>query len=223
MVDLERDPIPIFSVFGCGSSGSALLEAVLGTHPRVHSLGDLRSLPKTLAQHGAQCPCEAPLDPCCFWKPIAGSEDLEQLGIDCGPALLTEASERYARANARVLRDAWRRANDQRSDSNPDANLEWLVDTSGDRRRLGWLALDSEFDLRVIHWTDSPGRVGSTRVKNIKRFPPERQLWIDRQRMVAEPGQALASIARLGSLDPAEFDTKALSELLSPGAGHYAA
>ena len=257
MIDhLERDPIPVLYVLSNGGSGSTLLELLLGSHPSVLSLGDLQSLPHKLREQRDPCHCGTPIDQCSFWEPLLESEDLSELAYfreshDSGrmirPKHLADRihgaprgerardAERFARANARILRLIWQRANEHRTKEVTGGQVRWLVDASKDPYRLEWLKRDPEFDVRLVHLYKSPGsfvpskrrgqgRSGPLgllrqtlrwRLENglmqhlFQRFPAERRAWIPYDRLAAEPIPMLERIAAICDLDASGFSTDA--------------
>jgi hypothetical protein len=63
-------PVQVLYVMGLGRSGSTVLDSVLGNHPRVVGLGELRNLPRAGWQRNEFCACgERALD-CPFWSRV---------------------------------------------------------------------------------------------------------------------------------------------------------
>lgn len=256
MADLARDPIPILYVLSNGRSGSTLLDLLLGSHPSVFTLGEVQILPHELREHRDPCGCGTPIDQCSFWKPIAESKDLDELayfreshgaGRVVRPKHLLDRvrgaprgerardAETFARANARILRSIWQRANDRRAEESPGGQVRWLVDASKDPYRLEWLKRDPEFDVRLIHLYKQPGSfvhsmrrgeggVGPLgtlrqtlrwRVENglmqhlFQRFAAERRALIPYDRLATEPIAMLERIAAICDLDASGFSTDA--------------
>ena len=71
-------------ITGSGRSGSTLLDAALGSHPNILSVGEIGRLPGGLLEGGANampdgCACGASLDTCPLWGPIL--RDARQLNL----------------------------------------------------------------------------------------------------------------------------------------------
>jgi hypothetical protein len=67
---LPREKIDVIYVAGCGRSGSTLLDAVLGAHPAVVSVGEVWYHARWQANNFA-CTCGAPFNACEFWQAVA--------------------------------------------------------------------------------------------------------------------------------------------------------
>ena len=174
--DPERDPVPLVYVLSNGRSGSTLLDLLLGSHPRVWTLGELQVLPHELREQRAPCGCGEPVGACPFWTGV-----LPELETDGAPPRLEHFREAhgfgrvvrpehlcdlvrgrahgaraasaaaYADRTVSVLRAAWRAALERSTEP-----VEWLVDASKDPYRLLWLRHHPELDLRVVHLYKDP-------------------------------------------------------------------
>lgn len=71
-------------ICSAGHSGSTLLDLLIGSHPRITSLGEISQFSKNVALN-TPCSCGAPVRSCRFW-----SEILRQLGNELGIDLVTD-------------------------------------------------------------------------------------------------------------------------------------
>ncbi len=100
-------------IAGSGRSGSTLLDAALGSHPNILSVGEIGRLPASLLD-GAKlsmpdrCACGASLDACALWGPIlteAGRLDLRSISPDQWYAFLLPRLRAF-KPEARVIVDS---------------------------------------------------------------------------------------------------------------------
>ncbi|MEJ7585554.1 MAG: sulfotransferase [Acidimicrobiales bacterium] len=63
-------PWEVLYIAGWGRSGSTLLTALLGEHPRVFGAGEIRSLWKRGALDRRRCGCGRPVPDCPVWRPV---------------------------------------------------------------------------------------------------------------------------------------------------------
>ncbi len=63
-------PVTVVGIVGYGRSGSTLLDAVLGTHPKIISVGELVNLPRAAWLNGEYCACGEPGNECPFWLDV---------------------------------------------------------------------------------------------------------------------------------------------------------
>ncbi|MGE0480110.1 MAG: sulfotransferase [Phycisphaerae bacterium] len=162
-------------VLSPGHSGSTLLGLLIGAHPQVATVGEVKVVPASF--HGAEtCACGAPMTQCAFWMRVNGK--LQERGLDLRSERFqvharggAGAIERIATSQVReglgealrtMLLHAWppvgavwrrlRGANVALVDSVCEAaRRPVFLDTSKDASRLRFLAETRAFDLRVLH------------------------------------------------------------------------
>lgn len=67
-------------ICSAGHSGSTLLDLLIGSHPRIASLGEIAQLPKNIALN-TQCSCGLPVRSCAVWSEVMRKVG-SQIGID---------------------------------------------------------------------------------------------------------------------------------------------
>lgn len=162
-------------VLSPGHSGSTLLGLLIGAHPQVATVGEVKVVPASF--HNAEtCACGTPMTQCAFWMRV--NAKLQERGLD----LRSERFQVHARGGAGVIErvatsqvregcgefartlllHAWppagvvwrrlRQANRALVDSVCDVvKRPVFLDTSKDASRLRFLAETRAFDLRVLH------------------------------------------------------------------------
>lgn len=170
---MKEELFPLIYIASSDEAGSALLERLVGTHPSIWSLGEIRNLPRARrTQH--PCGCGRTLDVCPFWSRAFGELDarlevaVEALGARKRPLLarlgeisdlligassprrIEEAQSHGAQSRA-VLESFRRTAQIFRPQP-----VRWILDSSRDARRLLWLKDSRRFDLRVLHVVRDP-------------------------------------------------------------------
>lgn len=180
-------------------SGSTLLTFLLGTHPDVSTVGELKGRLYASLEAPERCSCGSPVVDCPFWNAVR--ERLESRGVPCDlrdidayfHAPHSRVVDALLRARVRgpgfeALRDAalrgWPGARRElarlveRNRALADAICEVqggrvLLDSSKDATRLKFLADSGAFDLRVLHLLrDGRGTANSFRKRD--RYPVER-------------------------------------------------
>ncbi|QIN77682.1 hypothetical protein GBA65_03210 [Rubrobacter marinus] len=80
----NEPPVKVLYVLGDGRSGSTVLDIVLGNHPGVESVGEVRKVPTRGWEAGNPCSCGRPMGECPFWSEVheewvrrVGSDDLK--------------------------------------------------------------------------------------------------------------------------------------------------
>ena len=185
--------IPVVYILSNGRSGSTLLDLLLGTHPKVWTLGEAHMLPLDVRiKDSHPCGCGARYPDCRFWHPI-----LSKIPMDVGDYPIQyfreqgggarslrwghlssvmrgrvqkkweKAAEEYGKVNARFYRQVWRAAEEHRG-----SPIAWLVDASKDPYRLSWLRSSGLFHLRVIHLMKDPRAFVYSMVQRILRDNP---------------------------------------------------
>jgi hypothetical protein len=62
--------IPVLFIMGVGRSGSTVLDSILGNHPDVVGLGELRNLPGAGWDRQEYCACRERVTDCAFWSEV---------------------------------------------------------------------------------------------------------------------------------------------------------
>jgi len=155
--------LKIVYLMGAGHIGSTVIDVVLGSHPRLESMGELWKLaPALLAGAERSCACGASVHECGFWREVrrawaerVGDDDLARYvelvqrfeGSRAGWAHLvrnaarpTPVFQEYLRRNTALYRAI------QQVGGKP-----WVVESSLSPRRALVLARSPEIDLHAIH------------------------------------------------------------------------
>jgi hypothetical protein len=86
MSEATSPPVVVY-IAGYGRSGSTLLDILLGSHPRVQSLGEVGAAWDLLGSADAECSCAAALAQCRRWSailaPLLGEDDPRRLARLC--------------------------------------------------------------------------------------------------------------------------------------------
>jgi len=181
-------------IAGSGRSGSTLLDAALGCHPNILSVGEIGRLPGSLLE-GAKlsmpdrCACAESLDACALWGPIlreARQMDLRSITPDEWYAFLLPWLRAF-KPKARVIVDS----------------TNWIRPLT----RLLESQVREEYELKVIYLTrDARGVVNSASNRGFHRgLPTEWYLpvwraaagWWARNRLVLRMFRRLDPTARL--------------------------
>jgi Sulfotransferase family len=187
----ERGPVFV-SIATCAYSGATLLAFLLGTHPRIATVGEMDGLIVSEDPDEYRCSCGQKIRTCEFWRAVGdfmqkqGHEfDVGQFNTKCVPG---------NRGFLRRLRfgsfrndavDAWRDSlleslpgESDRVKSLVERNRAFIgavlavtgknifVDSSKDRRRVQYLQRFSTIDLRVIHLVRDVRGVVASRLRH---------------------------------------------------------
>lgn len=182
--------IPIIYILSNIRSGSTLLDMLLGSHPKIWTLGEIQNLPRTLNYLPQPCGCGQPVEVCSFWSdllpkiplnegahpigyfsahPLRSREFrldlLKDLMRGCPTIQEKEAFADYVRVNSGLFSVIWEALKNRE-----DADILWMVDASKNANRLFWLQQSQECDLRVIRLVrDVRGYVNSVTRPNHER------------------------------------------------------
>ncbi|MCI0692988.1 sulfotransferase [candidate division KSB1 bacterium] len=191
---LPREKIDLIYVAGCGRSGSTLLDAVLGAHPAVVSVGEAWYHARWQANNFA-CTCGAPFNACEFWQAVAAKlrqwktavaitpvtrhreKLLSVLQLYTGaPLLSAERVNRYGRASYQLFKAVQR-----------VAGKTVVLDSSKNPLRLLYLCLSGYFNVKIIHLVrDGRAYVNSTS-KRVQM--PAQEGWISPQNVWRTTGR----------------------------------
>lgn len=171
---MRSDRIKLIYLACPGHSGSTLLAFLLGAHPRIATVGELKVVPASF-RDGSDCSCGVPLRECEFWARV--NERLRRTGFDLGdPAFRTHAggagrldrvvvgqvrgrAAELARSAAIAVLPAARQRWTQTIRCNAalmraildETGRPMILDTSKDASRLRYLKESGRFDIRVLH------------------------------------------------------------------------
>lgn len=143
-----NERVPLLYIAGSSHSGSTLLDMLLGSHPRIESVGEAKKIAAVAAQMRAGgeplCTCRETVAACAFWRATM-PQDPETLKSD-------------AEANADFFRHVLRVGGKQIA-----------LDSSKSPGRARMLAKSQLFDLTVVHLVrDSRAVAHSNRRKQAK-------------------------------------------------------
>lgn len=167
---MAGEKIPIIYILSNTHSGSTLLDMLLGTQPKIWTLGEVQNLPRTLSYLPQPCGCGQPVEECSFWRELLPKIPLNEGAHPIGyfsafplrsrefrldllkdlmrgrPTIQEkEAFADYARVNSRLFSVIW-----ETLKTREDGEMDWIVDASKNANRLYWLEQSQEYDLRVI-------------------------------------------------------------------------
>ncbi|HSM16388.1 MAG TPA: sulfotransferase [Gemmatimonadales bacterium] len=181
-------------IAGSGRSGSTLLDAALGSHPNILSVGEIGRLPDSLLDEAKfsmpdRCACEASFDACPLWGPILN--DARQLNLS---SITPDGWYEFLLPRLRAFK--------------PEARV--IVDSTNWIRPLTRLLesqVREEYEVKVIYLTrDARGVVNSASNRGFHRgLPTEWYLpvwraaagWWARNRLVLRMYRRLDPAARL--------------------------
>lgn len=152
----EMTPLPrvkILYILGDGRSGSTLLDLLLGSHPRVQSLGEIKQFHRYAGKDGKvkKCTCGETLLACPLWGRV-----LEELKHDYSLSLQQE--ENFALRNYDLFRSISR-----------ITDREWLCDSSKEPGRLDLLLNSPGIDVEIIHLVRDPRAVAYSNIRKRRR------------------------------------------------------
>jgi len=172
---METEKLPIIYILSLSSSGSTLLDLLLGAHPNIWTIGEAHTLPQQLKENRL-CGCGASLIGCEFWQSVLHKISLNSssfsidyfrrkdteskflrwsrfLGLICGVKTRDQARaiDVYGRANYEYFSTVKKVAEMHRSEP-----VRWLVDASKSIFRLQWLHESGYFDIRVVYLVKDP-------------------------------------------------------------------
>ncbi len=170
---MKEELFPLIYIASSDEAGSALLERLIGAHPAIWSLGELRHLPR--ARHAQQaCGCGSELAGCPYWSRAFAELDprlevaveglasrrkplLARVGEVSDLLLGASSPRRIEEAQAhgvqsRAVLESFRRT----AQAFRPMPVSWILDCSRDARRLLWLKDSRRFDLRVLHVVRDP-------------------------------------------------------------------
>jgi hypothetical protein len=171
----DPGPIPMVYILSPGHSGSTLLALLLGAHPSVATVGELKVVQGSFAI-GATCSCGARISECPFWRELCSRLERQQLDPR-RPSFRTHRDEGWRlfdrvvagqvrgpllEAGRRLLLSAWPAAGRHRAHTLrcnvalARAILDvtgrpLLLDASKDASRLRYLRESGLFQIRVLH------------------------------------------------------------------------
>lgn len=171
---MSRERIKLVYLACPGHSGSTLLAFLLGAHPRIATVGELKVVPASF-RDGSDCSCGVLLRECEFWARV--NERLREDGLDLAdPAFRTHAggaskldrvvvgqvrgaTAELARSAAIAVLPPARRRWTQTIRCNAalmraileETGRPMILDTSKDASRLRYLQESGRFDIRVLH------------------------------------------------------------------------
>lgn len=170
---MKEELFPLIYVASSDAAGTALVERLIGSHPAIFSLGEVRSLPRARRTQ-TPCACGAELAACPFWSRAFAELDaklevaveaqamprkpwVERLGEVTDLLLGSSSPRRIAAAkshgtHSRAILESFRRT----AQSLRSAEVRWILDASRDARRLLRLKDSRRFDLRVLHVVRDP-------------------------------------------------------------------
>lgn len=136
-----------------GRSGSTLLDLLLGSHPRVRGLGEMKQFHRYAGKGGKvkKCTCGEELSHCPLWGRV-----LEGLVHDYGIPL--NDPHDFAERNTDLLRK-----------TAAVAEVDWLCDSSKDPARLDLLLQTPGFKVEIIHLVRDPRAVAFSNARKRKR------------------------------------------------------
>ncbi|MGH7288211.1 MAG: sulfotransferase [Myxococcota bacterium] len=162
MAEQSQERLKLIYLMGAGHIGSTVIDVVLGTHPRIESMGELWKLPQAwLKGSPRSCACGASVHDCAFWSQVrkgwaelAGDDDVARHVVltqcfEASPAgwarLLGARAARgdfaeYVRRNTALYRAI------QQVGGKP-----FVVESSLSPRRAFVLAHSPGIDLHLIH------------------------------------------------------------------------
>lgn len=160
--DAGPDPIRVIYLVGFGRSGSTVLDAVLGNHPDVVSIGEAYSLRRIDGRIPQYCSCGQPANQCEFWTAIV--EQWKALNNETDLASYFALQQRFERLGLRqISRLAWERVRTSNAFTNyvrQTGNLyeavcrvsgrRIIVDSTKNPLRAIVLARTRAIDLRLV-------------------------------------------------------------------------
>jgi hypothetical protein len=167
--------LPYIYILGAGHSGSTLLAMLLGMHPRICTVGEVKAPTLSSAAH-YRCSCGEPISTCGFWRSVArevrargahldmasGATDIRRAPTPYVRRLLKplhrSARLEWLRDSALSLSPAWRRHVEQFQVLNAAlaraactiTGTEVFVDSSKTGLQLKYLLASPELDVKVI-------------------------------------------------------------------------
>lgn len=191
---MKTDKAKLVYLLAASHSGSTLLAMLLGTHPQVCTVGELR-FNGFQKEKGYRCSCRALLEECSFWKNVSASIaqdgidfDVRRAGTDFagnatpyvrkllkplhrGPAV------EFVRDSLLALSPQWRNSLPRVQQRNAAAmrnilkctGKDVIVDSSKTGMRLKYLLRNPELDVRVV-WLVRDGREVSLTYMDPARF-----------------------------------------------------
>lgn len=98
-LDPEGHTVQLLYIMGLGRSGSTVLDSLLGNHPRMIGVGELRLLPTAGWKRSEYCACGVVVDECPFWREVR--RRWEGLTDGATPSSLEAAQNRVERIRYR--------------------------------------------------------------------------------------------------------------------------
>ena len=138
--------IPLVYIYSSSHSGSTLLDLILGAHPDIFGMGELKTLGRLWNQEGLsepqmRCSCGTQRVNCGFWNAVRqGLADLDSPHPDGDPLGWDPESSGFAERTARLLRVI-----------QTISGKSILCDNSKDFTRLEALAASPHFQMTVVH------------------------------------------------------------------------
>lgn len=71
-------PPTLIYIAGYGRSGSTILGTILGAHPQIHNVGEIRHIFELWSTHDRPCACGASYHDCPFWRDLVNSPEAEK-------------------------------------------------------------------------------------------------------------------------------------------------
>lgn len=95
---------PFIYILGAGHSGSTLLTLLLGSHPRICTIGEVKA-PAIAAPEDYPCSCGERIVSCAFWRDLTSAVAAQGLRLDIGRGAtdIRRAPTRYLRRMLRPL------------------------------------------------------------------------------------------------------------------------
>jgi hypothetical protein len=202
-------PSKVLFIAGDGRSGSTLLERLLGRHPAMVPVGELKQIWTRSFLEDQLCSCGAPFSDCPFWARVRAS-----MGEGTAPAEMAAAQQRVDRIRhlPRLVRA--HRAGRPQPDLQRlrDASLQlyraiasvagapWVVDASKHPQTAWWLAPAPGLELHLLHLVrDVRGVAWSWQKRRIRPEIIRRTAYMPRYGTLASVGNWLL-VNRLAEL-----------------------
>jgi hypothetical protein len=150
---MEKPPVKILYILSDGRSGSTLLDLLLGSHPRVQSLGEMKHFHRYAGTGGnvKKCTCGKNLLACPHWGRM-----LE--GLDHDYSLPLNQAEDFAMRNYDLFLRICK-----------VADVTWICDSSKDPGRLDLLLSSPGIDVEIIHLVRDPRAVAYSNIRKRRR------------------------------------------------------
>ncbi len=142
----EGAPIPLIYIYSSSHSGSTLLDLILGAHPKIFGLGEMKFLSRLWREEGLPsesrlCGCGTLRQDCDFWVEVRKRlGPLDTPTPDGDPEGWEPTSPGFSERTAQLLREVQR-----------VSKQSVLCDSSKNLARLEALAADASFNIKVVH------------------------------------------------------------------------